>query len=170
MTRVASGAGKGGEHDEVTVRQARESELEQVRQFYRATGYDGGAAIGDRVFISADTGGLIGVVRLVREFQTTVLRGMRVAEGARRRGVGTRLLGAVRAALHEEECFCLPYRYLAGFYGQIGFGCVEPADAPAFLAARLANHHARRAGDFVLMRRPAGRARDAVLVRDADSR
>jgi GNAT superfamily N-acetyltransferase len=140
----------------IVVRRARACELQRIQAFYRSTGYGGGVSPEDRVFVAEHASALLGAVRLVREHGVTVLRGMRVAEDSRRRGVGTQLLAAVRDALADEECFCLPYRHLIAFYGQIGFACSEPSAGPPFLAQRLAQHHARSAGDFVLMRRPAG--------------
>jgi hypothetical protein len=66
---------------------ARLSELDRVRAFYEASGYGAGVAPEDRVDIASDLSGLLGAVRLVREFETTILRGKRVAEAPRRRSL-----------------------------------------------------------------------------------
>jgi predicted N-acetyltransferase YhbS len=128
-------------------------DLDQVRDFYRRAGYAGQAKIEDRVFVAIDGEAWVGIVRLVEEHGVTVLRGMRVLETHQRRGVGRALLRVTCQALDGQPCFCLPFAHLTGFYGQAGFREIDAADAPSFLAARLADYRRRRPDRFTLMRR-----------------
>jgi GNAT superfamily N-acetyltransferase len=114
----------------------------------------------DTVWIAERAGEAVGIVRIAAEHGTLVLRGMRIAEHARRQGLGTRMLQAIAEWLGHRECYCVPYAHLVGFYGQIGFAEIEPADAPPFLAQRLVDY--RNEGlNAILMRRAPGRlARD----------
>lgn len=107
----------------------------------------------DTVWLAEIADEAVGIVRVAAEKGTLVLRGMRIAEHARRQRLGTRMLEAIAEWLQGRECYCVPYPHLVGFYGQIGFVVLDPSAAPAFLAERLANY--RRDGeDVILMRRP----------------
>ena len=106
----------------------------------------------DTVWLAEIADEAVGIVRVAAEKGTLVLRGMRIAEHARRQRLGTRMLEAIAEWLQGRECYCVPYPHLVGFYGQIGFAALEPAAAPAFLAERAAEY--RRSGhEVILMRR-----------------
>jgi predicted N-acetyltransferase YhbS len=128
-------------------------ELEQVRDFYRRTGYAGEARIDDRVFVAVGGDQWVGIVRLVVEHGVTVLRGMRVLGTHQRRGVGRELLRVTCEALDGQPCYCLPFAHLTGFYGEAGFRAIDAADAPPFLGERIADYRRRRPERFTLMRR-----------------
>src|ERR1051326_3107574 len=91
----------------------------------------------DRFFISEMDGELVGVVRLALEEGALVLRGMRVRADMQRRGIGTRLLADVVAALGSQKCYCIPYRWLISFYAQAGFVEVARDEVPPFLAVGM---------------------------------
>jgi GNAT superfamily N-acetyltransferase len=96
---------------------------------------------------------LIGVVRIASEDCTLVLRGMRIADGWRRRGVGTQMLHEVAVWLGDRECYCVPYTHLVGFYAQIGFVEIQSGAAPGFLSERLSDYRQRRGLQVTIMRR-----------------
>ena len=137
------------------MRRATLEDLPEILRFYERWQYRGEVRSDDSVLIAERDSAIIGVVRLVPEHGTTVLRGMRVERDFQRQGIGSRLLGAVRAEL-RAPCYCIPYAHLAGFYGQIGFQVFDPRRAPDFLAERLASYRTRGDGhEYLLMYRPA---------------
>ena len=121
---------------------------------YAALGYRRTIDPADTVWLAETAEEAVGIVRVAAEQGTPVLRGMRIAEHARRQRLGSRMLQAIAEWLGDRECYCVPYPHLAGFYGQIGFAELEPAAAPLFLAKRLADY-GRSGEDVILMRRPA---------------
>ena len=103
-------------------------------------------------WLAESTGQIVGIVRVAEEEGTLVLRGMRVAPAFQRRQIGTRLLQNIAGWLGQRECYCIPYRHLSGFYGQIGFVETDGGSAPEFLGERLADY--RQSGlSVILMRR-----------------
>ena len=135
------------------IRIAGPDEYSRVLSIYAALGYRRTIDPADTVWFAESAGEVVGIVRVAAEQGTLVLRGMRIAEHARRQRLGTRMLEAIAEWLGDRECYCVPYPHLVGFYRQIGFALLEPADAPRFLAERLAEY--RRSGqDVILMRRP----------------
>jgi GNAT superfamily N-acetyltransferase len=135
------------------IRIAGPDEYSRVLSIYAALGYRRTIDPADTVWLAERAGEVVGIVRVAAEQGTLVLRGMRIAEHLRRQRLGTRMLEAIAEWLGDRECYCVPYPHLVGFYGQIGFALLEPADAPRFLAERLAEY--RRSGqDVILMHRP----------------
>ena len=133
---------------ETQIRIARPDEYSRVLAVYASLGYQRRIDPADTVWLA----GSAGIVRVAAEQGTLVLRGMRIAEAARRQRLGTRMLEAIAEWLQDRECYCVPYPHLTGFYGQIGFAAIDPATAPVFLAERLADY--RCSGeDVILMRR-----------------
>lgn len=138
--------------DEI-IRIARPEEYARVLQTYEAWGYGGGVQLDDRVYIAEVGGELAGIVRRTREHEVTMLRGMQVAPERRGRGIGWRLLQALVAELGGEECFCVPYTHLTGFYGSVGFVEIAEENTPPFLRYRVAGYRTRGLSVLV-MRRP----------------
>jgi N-acetylglutamate synthase-like GNAT family acetyltransferase len=137
------------------VRRAGPQEFSDLLHFYRENGYHLDVDPADAFYIAADEGALVGIVRLAQEFNLTVLRGMRVAPAYQRRGIGTRLLRLLDKDLGSADCYCLPYAHLVDFYGQIGFGLMDPGEAPPHLSERIAGYRARGDGkQYTLMYRP----------------
>jgi GNAT superfamily N-acetyltransferase len=136
------------------VRIAQPADLPKALAAYRAWNYQGAIGPDDKVWMAEFAGELIGIVRVVPEEGTFVLRGMRVAEEWRRHGIGSQILRAVAEWLGKRECYCLPYVHLVEFYSQIGFSEIAPVLAPAFLARRLGEYRGK-ALDVTIMARPA---------------
>lgn len=140
----------------VEIRVAAACEISRILAAYERWGYRRGVAPGDTVWLAEIVGELAGMVRIAPEYGTLVLRGMRIAEPWRRRGIGSGMLRVMAEWLGARECYCIPYAHLTGFYRQIGFVNIAPADAPPFLAERLAEY--RRNGlDVTIMFRPGQR-------------
>jgi len=138
---------------ETQIRITRPDEHSRVLSVYAALGYRRTIDPADTVWLAESAEDVVGIVRVAAERETLVLRGMRIAEHARRQRLGTRMLEAIAEWLGDRECYCVPYLHLVEFYGQVGFAVVEPADAPTFLAERVEEY--RRSGqDAILMRRP----------------
>ena len=137
---------------ETQIRITRPDEHGRVLSVYAAAGYRRTIDRADTVWLAESTDEVVGIVRVSAEQGTLVLRGMRIAEHARRQRLGTRMLEAIAEWLGDRECYCVPYPHLVEFYGQIGFAVVEPVDAPTFLAERVDEY--RRSGqEAILMRR-----------------
>ncbi|ODN43794.1 hypothetical protein BGC07_13920 [Piscirickettsia litoralis] len=51
--------------------------------------------------------------------------------------IGTRLLEYIEPVLKRQLSYCLPYDYLIGFYGKIGFKKVDELELPVILLERL---------------------------------
>lgn len=137
---------------DIQIRIARPDEYSRVLSIYATLGYRRTIEPADTVWLAERGEETVGIVRVAAEHGTLVLRGMRVAEPARRQGLGTRMLLAIAEWLGDRECYCVPYPHLAGFYGQIGFVVHDLAKAPVFLAERVAEY--RRSGqEAILMRR-----------------
>ncbi len=137
------------------VRCATAADLSGVRRFYATSQYSGQLRPEDKIFIAEHEGLIIGVVRLVAEGGTTVLRGMQVQPEFQRQQVGSRLLAATVGALGPRPCYCIAYAHLVSFYGRAGFLSVIPNEAPAFLAERLAGYRRRGNGhEYLIMHRP----------------
>jgi GNAT superfamily N-acetyltransferase len=141
---------------DIQIRIARSDEHSRVLSVYAALGYRRTVDPADTVWLAEIAEDVVGIVRVAAEKGTLALRGMRIAEHARRQRLGTRMLQAIAGWLGDRECYCVPYPHLVDFYGQIGFAVLEPAAAPAFLAERVADYR-RRGQEAILMYRPAAR-------------
>jgi GNAT superfamily N-acetyltransferase len=134
------------------IRRAVAEDIPRAREFYAERQYGGGLQPGDTVLLAEQDGELVGIVRLVPEEGTTVLRGMQIHPSVQRQGIGKQLLSAVAQVLGERACFCIPYAHLVDFYGSIGFGTIDPSKAPAFLGSRLEGYRNRGDGkEYLLM-------------------
>ena len=114
-----------------------------VVTFLRAEGYTQHIQAADEIVAGWIGSEVVGAVRLATEQGVTVLRGMRVRHDMQRQGIGLRLLEALAAMLGRRNCYCIPYSWLLGFYGRIGFEEARPDQVPAFLAERHARYTER---------------------------
>lgn len=137
---------------------AHAHERDRIAAFYRENRYAPEIGPADVVLVAECDAGLCGAVRLCHEHGKLVLRGMRISEGMRRRGVGTQLLKTAVLSLGDRECFCLPHRYLQSFYGRAGFVCLEEQQAPRFLRERCINYRQGYGLDVIIMYRPGRRS------------
>jgi adenylate kinase family enzyme/N-acetylglutamate synthase-like GNAT family acetyltransferase len=129
----------------------------QVDPFFESLGRSTRALPGDHFFLAKCGKELLGVVRYCVEHDTPMLRGMLIAERARRQGVGQALLRAFDAYLKRhriEGVFCVPHGHLLTFYGGIGFRRMPENQGPAFLQERLKLYRESGMPDVILMRRP----------------
>jgi GNAT superfamily N-acetyltransferase len=138
----------------IRTREARPDELAWIAEFYRANGYRPAIGRDDLVMVAMQGEELCGAVRLCREQGVLVLRGMRVAEPLRRRGIGTQLLAAAEQLIGGRACFCIAHRHLEPFYGRIGFSGADEGRAPSFLVQRCAAYQRDHGLDVVIMHRP----------------
>ena len=83
-----------------------------------------------------------------------MLRGMHVDPAHQQRGVGTLLLAALVSDLVDEDCYCIPFAHLPGFYGRYGFETIAGKDIPASIASRAA-HYREEGHDVIVMVRRA---------------
>lgn len=133
---------------------AGKSDLASVQDFYSRVGYGCEIDPDDKLLIAREGQSVIAAVRLCREFDITVLRGMFVAEKRRGGGIGTRVLDSISAEIGSSECWCLPYAHLVNFYSRIGFRVCEDGTIPPFLAGRRNKYNAG-GKNVVVMKRPA---------------
>jgi predicted N-acetyltransferase YhbS len=124
----------------VEVRAVVDDERDRAVAFLRQEGYSQAIQDEDRVFAALRGPEVIAAVRLASEHGVTVLRGMRVRRDFQRQGVGRALVHHLVGASGTDECYCIAYRWLVTFYGEVGFQEVMPSEAPSFLAARYARY------------------------------
>jgi len=137
----------------VYIRTAAPDEYRRVEAFYCANNYSQPIDPRDELILAEAEGQICGAVRLVHEEGITILRGMRVSEVWRRKGLGRLILEHVNKTLGNRQCFCIPYRHLRAFYATIGFEEIEPSAAPEFLAARYARYKEHLELDVIIMAR-----------------
>ena len=139
---------------DATFRIASSTEHPRIEAAYTAWGYRGGVTPDDVVYIAERGGALLGAVRRTLEHEVTMLRGMYIAPAEQRRGLGSQLLRAFVADLHDVECYCVPYSHLRAFYAGEGFARVADTRMPEFLRERAMAYRARGL-DVLVMRRPS---------------
>jgi RimJ/RimL family protein N-acetyltransferase/predicted N-acetyltransferase YhbS len=135
----------------ITIKSATYQDLENVKAFYKSRSYDHEIVDTDKTFIAVKDREIVGVVRLVEEFGTVVLRGMQVNPAYQRQGVGLRLLRFLDSVLGNRECYCIPYTHLEQFYGTIGFKTIPEPASPKFLQERAQKY--RQKSSNVIMKR-----------------
>ena len=108
-----------------------------LQKFYEITGYKGTFIEGDDLYYAEDDGLKLGVVRISKEHDISVLRGMYILSPYQGKGIGTKLLEYIEPMLCCEPVYCIPKDHLINFYGKVGFRVIEPTDAPGFLVERL---------------------------------
>lgn len=141
---------------EVRIRGATAADLSAAQRFYGQCGYGGGAIADDDKVLLAEAGGeIVGIGRLSHQHGVLCLRGMQVAATLRGNGIGKRILQRLATTIGTEECWCLPYEHLEGFYGSAGFLAIDQSAMPEFLRERLDGYRARGLR-VIAMRRPAG--------------
>ncbi len=138
------------------MRTAKPLDLERIVAFYRCNSYLPQVHGGDIVVLAERQGTLCGAVRLCEEHGLLLLRGMRIAQAAQRRGIGTQLLETAAVLVGNRECYCIPHRYLRRFYGHVGFQEIEPCAAPAFLQQRSTEYQREYDLDVIIMCRLPG--------------
>jgi len=138
----------------VSIRIGNKSDIERVRDFYTNCGYSGSIQSNDVLLIAEEKSVVVGVVRLCIEYGYCILRGMRVHDNYRRKGIGKQMLFLLEELLCEKECYCLPYRHLINFYGNIGFVQIAEKDAPKHLQQRLNEYKAKGLNITVMKREP----------------
>lgn len=152
MVQIRESEGEFGLIEIALVPPAR---YDEVAAFYRTVGYGGRLLARDTVVGARDDGGLVGVARLSRECGALVLRGMHVAAGSQRQGIGIRLLEATGNHIGPRDCWCIPYTHLTDFYARIGFIACLPALAPGFIRERF-HGYMDRGHEVLIMKREAG--------------
>jgi len=143
---------------EITINMVKGKEAAPlVESFFESLGRPTRAHPSDLYFIASSGKIIVGTVRYCLEDGTHLLRGMLIAEHARRQGIGKKLLRAFDAHLKKHKIgpiFCLPYQHLESFYGGIGFHRIKSEEAPSFLRERLTLYRENEMPDVILMKRP----------------
>ncbi len=127
-------------------------DLPAVASFYEDVGYTVGIEPGDRILAVREQKRFVAAVRLCDEMNTQVLRGMYVAPDRRGRGIGSRLLDAVAAAMGPVACWCVPFAHLREFYSRAGFEECPLELAPGFLEKRV-RRYLKEGNEVIIMRR-----------------
>ncbi len=134
------------------IRSAKASEIDNLADFYRITKYGGSVAPADRVVYAMEEERIIGAGRLSEEEGALVLRGVRVLEEHRGRGIGCAILDALVDEESGRSCYCIPYRHLRHLYKARGFEEIKPFKAPTIICNRFRDYHARGL-DVIIMRK-----------------
>lgn len=128
-----------------------------VDPFFESLGRSTRAQPSDHYFLAKCGSEVLGVVRYCVEQGTPMLRGMLIAERARRQGAGQALLRAFDAHIKRHKIsgvYCVPHDHLTSFYGSIGFKRVAESSGPDFLRERVQLYRENGMPDVILMRRP----------------
>lgn len=136
--------------DRIIISRAQPDELEKVRMFYTHVGYTNANNIKetDLIFVARnEQNNFVGVVRLVRENEISVLRGMQVHPAYQKKGIGSQLLHALEKEINDT-CYCLAHEWLENFYGKAGFKRIDDTELPGFLQQRL---HKYRTTDYPML-------------------
>ena len=140
----------------MNIHRAKASEIDGLVDFYRTTDYREPIGPADRVVYVAEEEKIIGAGRLTEEEGVLVLRGMRVLENHRGRGVGRAILDALVNEGSQNECYCLSYSDLQPFYVTKGFDKIAPSEAPHFLRERFKDYRARGLDVIIMRKKPQG--------------
>lgn len=127
------------------------ADFSKAQLFYESLGYNQKIDAQDQFFVAENEGQIIAQVRLAQEFDHWVLRGMQVKPQFQFQGIGTRLLKNLQASI-VEPVYCLPYAWLKGFYGQVGFKEVELKTVPEFLQQRCLKYQ-NEGAEIITMKR-----------------
>lgn len=106
-----------------------------VNQFYKRVYKKGMASKGDSVFVLQDTD-IICSAKLKQLDTYLILTGVACDPQYRGKGYATHLLTKL-LSLHTETIYCFPYRYLSGFYEQLGFIEVSSNEVPLIISERF---------------------------------
>jgi N-acetylglutamate synthase-like GNAT family acetyltransferase len=123
-----------------------------VNAFYASEGRSTRVDEGEQWVLALEGEKVIGVLRICWEEQHQVLRTVHITESRRRQGIGRLMLDRALPLLEGAVCFCVPYSYLTGFYGRIGFVTIPDHEAPPHLQTRLEGYR-RQSRDMIVMRR-----------------
>jgi N-acetylglutamate synthase-like GNAT family acetyltransferase len=118
------------------------ADQDKIKQVYDAVGYKGGIQNIDVGFLATIADQPVGAVRICKENDVYVLRGMMVKPEFQRHGVGKALLEVVNNYLGETTCYCINPTHLKNFYGRIGFEQIDTDVVPAFLVERMERYNA----------------------------
>ena len=138
----------------ITVNFAKPQDHERVILAYDTWGYRGSITSEDTILMAERVGKLVGLVRMVPEEGTIVLRGMYVDPMNRGSGIGLHLLLEATSWLGARECYCVPYSHLLAFYQKGGFQECDISRAPQFLQDRVRDY-LKRGREVLLMYRPS---------------
>lgn len=136
----------------IQVRSAVTTDGSSIEALYSEWGYEGGFSQNDQIFLAQKGEQIIGVVKLTFESNVFVLRGMFIKTELQGKRIGSRLLGSVNEWLGNKQAFCVSFKHLSNFYGQIGFSEISDSEAPDFLLARKQKYLAERY-NVILMQR-----------------
>lgn len=121
--------------------------IEPILYFHRKVGYSTKPDKEDEIFVAMESGTIVGVGRLCREYGTLVIRGMQVLPEYQGKGVGSRLLEKMVGAIPSStECWGVPYEHLEAFYKKGGFDFVPDERAPQFLQERVSKYREKKNG------------------------
>lgn len=129
----------------------------KIDAFYARYGMSARARDTDLFFLAFNQEEVIGSVRFCIEEDVAVLRSMMIADFARAKGLGFRLLQEFQAHLNSNktvEAYCLPYAHLEKFYGKIGFKKIADDEAPKFLQERAVDYRAK--GETTILMKRTG--------------
>jgi GNAT superfamily N-acetyltransferase len=138
----------------MNIRLAEKSEYAAVAEHYHACNYGAELSPNDQVIVAIDEH-IIGAVRICMEHDVKVLRGMQVSKEFQRQGIGSFMLQYLVDQLDMAGCYCLPYKHLETFYGQIGFRVIPSETAPDFLQERFNGYLNKGYGEMIVMSRLA---------------
>lgn len=128
--------------------------LYDIKQSYQKFGYFSPIREEDKYFLAYDDDEIIAIVRIAKEYGTSVLRGMYIDQKYHRQGIGRRMLTNLKPLLDREhpEIYCVPFSHLVPFYGVIGFEKSSLNEAPEFLKGRVEDYR-KKGMDSILMKR-----------------
>lgn len=133
-----------------------------ANRFYKQSGEKGKTQSSDEVHVARSDSKIIAAVRLCplvkgqadasNPSDIRLLRSLAVSPEYRRTGVGSLFMEYVVAQIGSRACWCYPFSWLEGFYGQTGFKVVAPEDSPDLIRSPFENYR-RQGRDILIMGR-----------------
>lgn len=136
------------------IRYCKAESAKWLKDFYQQAGYHRSVSGEDDLYYAEENAEKIGVLRISKEHECSVLRGMQVLEKFRGMGIGSKMLSFLERELGDEPVYCIPRDHLVDFYGKIGFSVIDSGDAPKFLAERLRGYIENGLNVTIMKREP----------------
>ncbi|OHB24063.1 MAG: hypothetical protein A2542_00440 [Parcubacteria group bacterium RIFOXYD2_FULL_52_8] len=121
----------------VSIRQAQETEYALVTAFYSSVGEVVVPAKDEIILIANINQKIVGAIRLCREEGILVRRTLNVLPEHQKQGIGSRLFLAMDAIIGGETCYHLPYAHLQKYYESLGLRTISPSELPPHVHERF---------------------------------